>query len=639
MLPAPRPDDLFLALQAALAGRYSLERELGRGGMGIVYLARDVRLDRPVALKLLPPERAAVPQLRESFLREARMAARLAHPNIVPIHAVEEIGSFVFYAMHYVAGETLGERLRRVHRLAPHDAARLLRDTAYALAYAHAQGVIHRDIKPDNILLEDDGHRAVVTDFGIARLIDSPDATGGRIVGTPEYVAPEQASGEAVDGRSDLYALGAMGFHCIAGRPPFEGSVPELLAQHLTRPAPALRTVAPETPLALAETIDRALRKDPAERFESAEGMAEAMAPTSVATAELPVPVRVWVYRGRELKGMYVIWSCFFYGVGTMAYVANASNSSWSLASLIFIAICAKATVAPWIGHGLWRVSQTRRALESGVSLDDLRAGLDVALARHEEELRYEESRPIHWIPKVIRVGTYTALAGAIFSLFGGVFLSHGFYDSRNFFALFGLFTMMTVGGAMFGLVFPGRRLRPVDPFARLRRWVWNGPLGNLMGRLASIGLRELGEGDWAPSRATETALGSATGVLFEALPEGQRAALADLPHVVSRLEREAIAAREQLDRGAAGPWAERLERAVAAIETLRVGLLRMTAGHANATTITADLNAARELAERIDYLMAGAADVDAVLAEKVDGHHQSTQAPPMKSAASTSLG
>ncbi|MES2123577.1 MAG: serine/threonine-protein kinase [Gemmatimonadota bacterium] len=639
MLPAPRPDDLFLALQAALAGRYSLERELGRGGMGIVYLARDVRLDRPVALKLLPPERAAIPQLRESFLREARMAARLAHPNIVPIHAVEEIGSFVFYAMRYVAGETLGERLRRVRRLAPHDASRLLRDTAYALAYAHAQGVIHRDIKPDNILLEDEGHRAVVTDFGIARLVDSPDATGGRVVGTPEYVAPEQAAGEAVDGRSDLYALGAMGFHCIAGRPPFEGSVPELLAQHLTRPAPGLLTVAPETPLALAETIDRALRKDPAERFESAEAMAEAMAPTSVATAELPVPVRVWVYRGRELKGMYVIWSCFFYGVGTMAYVANASNSSWSLASLIFIAICAKATVAPWIGHGLWRISQTRRALESGVSLDDLRAGLDVALDRHEEELRYEESRPIHWIPKLVRVSTYAAFAGALFSLFGGVFLSHGFYQSRSYFGLFGLFTMMTVGGAMFGLVFPGRRLRPVDPFARLRRWVWNGPLGRMMGRVASIGLSKSGERDWAASRATETALGSATGVLFDALPAGQRAALADLPVVVSRLEREAVVAREQLDRGAPGPWGERLERAVAAIETLRVGLLRMTAGHANATAITAELNAARELAERIDYLMAGEADVDALLADEVVGHHQSTQAPPMKRAASTSLG
>ena len=369
MLPSTRPDELFLALQAAIAGRYSLERELGRGGMGIVYLARDVRLDRPVALKLLPPDRAAMPGVRENFLREARLAARLAHPNIVPIHAVEEIGEFVFYAMRYVAGETLGERLRRVHRLAPHDAARLLRDTAYALAYAHAQGVIHRDIKPDNILLEDDGARAVVTDFGIARLVDAPDASGGRIVGTAEYLSPEQAGGEAVDGRSDLYALGAVGFHCLSGRPPFVGDVRELLLQHLTQQAAPLRTIAPDAPLPLATAIDRALSKHPEDRYATAEAMAEAMAPTLVGAAELPVPVRVWVYRGRELKGIYVIWSCFFFGIGTMVYVANASNATWNLGTLIFLALCAKATLLPWIGHGLWRISQTRRAIEAGAKI------------------------------------------------------------------------------------------------------------------------------------------------------------------------------------------------------------------------------------------------------------------------------
>ena len=640
MLPVTRPDDLFLALQAALAGRYSLERELGRGGMGIVYLARDVRLDRPVALKLLPPERAEVPGLRESFLREARLAARLAHPNIVPIHAVEEIGDCVFYAMRYVAGETLGERLRRVYRLAPHDAARLLQDTAYALAYAHAQGVIHRDIKPDNILLEGDGTRAVVTDFGIARLVDSPDVSAGRVVGTPEYVAPEQVAGEPVDGRSDLYALGAVGFHCLSGRPPFAGDVRELLAQHLTRPAPSLLSVAPEAPLPLAKAIDRALLKRPDDRFDTAEAMAEAMAPTSVAKAELPVPVRVWVYRGRELKGIYVIWSCFFYGIGTMVYVANASSGAWTLGAIIFLALCATATLLPWVGHGLWRISQTRRAIEAGVTLDDLREGLDVALARHEEELRYDESRPIHWIPKLVRVGTYVSLAGVIAALLAGVFLSKSVFESKNLFQLFGLFTMATVGGGMFGLIFPGRRLRPVDPFARLRRWVWHGPLGQLMGRVATIGLPAAGVRDWAPSRPTETALGSATETLFDALPERERVALADLPVVVSRLERDAVAARGHLDRGDAGPWDERLERAVAAIETLRMGLLRMTASHDGAGALTADLDAARLLAERIDYLMAGADEVDAMLASSDDGvPHQSTQALPMKRAPTTSLG
>ncbi len=191
------------------------------------------------------------------------------------------------------------------------------------------------------------------------------------------------------------------------------------------------------------------------------------------------------------------------------------------------------------------------------------------------------------------------------------MFLSHDYYTSKNLFGAFGLFTMATVGGGMFGLIFPGRRLRPVDPFARLRRWVWNGPLGRLMGRIASIGLPAAKARDWAPSRPTETALGSATETLFETLPE----------------------------RGDAGPWGDRLERAVAAIETLRVGLLRMTAGHAGATTITADLDSARLLAERIDQLMAGLAEVDALLASDDIGHHQITQAQPRKRAPSTSLG
>src|SRR4051812_25597995 len=144
-------DPLFLAFQEAVAGRYSLERELGRGGMGVVYLAREVRLDRPVAIKLLPPELAAHANLRDRFTREARTAARLSHPYIVPIHAVDEIGGFVFYVMAYVDGETLGQRVQHRGALPAQEVTRILREVAWALAYAHAQGVVHRDIKPANI--------------------------------------------------------------------------------------------------------------------------------------------------------------------------------------------------------------------------------------------------------------------------------------------------------------------------------------------------------------------------------------------------------------------------------------------------------------------------------------------------------
>src|SRR5882724_1613330 len=165
-----RPDRLFLDFQSVLAGRYSLERELGRGGMGVVYLAREVRLDRPVAIKLLPPHHAGDEHLRDRFLREARTAAKLSHPHIIPIFAVDEVGAFVFFAMAYVAGETLTERVRRLGPLAPSEAGRVLREVAWALAYAHSQGLVHRDVKPDNIMLEEASGRALVADFGIAGL-------------------------------------------------------------------------------------------------------------------------------------------------------------------------------------------------------------------------------------------------------------------------------------------------------------------------------------------------------------------------------------------------------------------------------------------------------------------------------------
>src|SRR5512143_3213018 len=163
-----QPSPEFLELQAALAGEYSLQRELGRGGMGIVYLARDVPLDRDVAIKVLPSHLAQSPASRERFVREARTAAGLSHPHIVPIHRVGEADGFVFFVMSYVEGETLGERLRTRGPLPPADATRILREVAWALAYSHGRGIVHRDIKPDNILLEAGTGRALVTDFGIA---------------------------------------------------------------------------------------------------------------------------------------------------------------------------------------------------------------------------------------------------------------------------------------------------------------------------------------------------------------------------------------------------------------------------------------------------------------------------------------
>ena len=234
------------SLRTALSGQYAIERELGRGGMGIVVLARDERLDRKVALKVLPPSLAAVPETRERFLREARMAAQLSHPNIVPVYRADEIGGFAFFAMGYVDGETLGDRIRARGSLPSATVVRMLREVAWALTYAHARGIVHRDVKPDNILIERSSGRAIVTDFGIARADFIPSLTAdGNVLGTVHYMSPEQASGEPVDGRSDLYALGCVGFLALSGRLPFEGTTPQaILIAHATKSAPTLQRCA-----------------------------------------------------------------------------------------------------------------------------------------------------------------------------------------------------------------------------------------------------------------------------------------------------------------------------------------------------------------------------------------------------------
>lgn len=271
-------DDLE-RVRTTLAGQYRLERELGRGGMGIVYLARDERLDRPVALKVLPAALARDEATRTRFLREARLAAQLSHPHIVPIYQADEIGDLAFFTMGFVDGETVGARLRDRGRLPVEETVRMLREVAWALAYAHARGIVHRDVKPENILIERGSGRAVVTDFGIARsAVDTALTADGHVLGTVHFMSPEQCSGAPVDGRSDLYALGVTGFFALSGRLPFDEEAPQaVIVAHVTRTPPSLRSVAPDVPAALADVIDRCLQKDPAARIPTGEALADAL--------------------------------------------------------------------------------------------------------------------------------------------------------------------------------------------------------------------------------------------------------------------------------------------------------------------------------------------------------------------------
>src|SRR3954470_10258428 len=306
----------FIAVQEALAGEYSLERELGRGGMGIVYLAREARLARPVAIKVLPPALAARADLREAFLRESQTVAQLSHPNIVPVYTVGERRGFVYIVMAYVDGITLGERIRTRGPLLPGQAARLLREVSWALAYAHAAGIVHRDVSAENILLERGTDRAIVMDFGIASAMQtSALAADGRVMGNAHYVSPEQAAGEPVDARSDLYSLGVVGFYALTGRLPFDGPTSaEVVTQQLNATAPSITSVAPTVPPRLAAAVERCLHKEPIRRYRNAESFAEAIDMAFEHAKEIPAPLRVWLSQGqKELPARLA-----FVGIGAM---------------------------------------------------------------------------------------------------------------------------------------------------------------------------------------------------------------------------------------------------------------------------------------------------------------------------------
>ena len=285
----PAQSDDFNRLAEALAGQYELLHEIGRGGMGIVYLARDVRLDRRVAIKTLPPHLANDPIVRERFLREARTAGGLSHQNIVPIHRADEIAGHVFFVMGYVDGDSMAQRIRSLGHLSEHEAVHELRDVALALDYAHAHGVIHRDVKAENILVERSTGRALVTDFGIARLAEATPLTAtGQVLGTVYYLSPEQVAGEAVDARSDIYSLGVAGFLALSGRFPFDAQLASaVLLAHVTKTPPTLRSVAPSVGTRLGSVIDRCLAKDPAARFQSGAQLARELGEIA---SETPAP-------------------------------------------------------------------------------------------------------------------------------------------------------------------------------------------------------------------------------------------------------------------------------------------------------------------------------------------------------------
>ncbi len=635
-------DPLFLDLQAALAGRYSLLAELGRGGMGVVYLAREVRLDRLVALKVLPPSRAT-PVQRERFLREARTAAKLAHPGIVPIHAVDEAGGFVFIAMGYVDGESLAARISAGGRLPPLEAARILREVAWALAYAHAQGVVHRDIKPDNILIERATGRALVADFGIARVSAGSEITlAGQVLGTPEYMSPEQASGQQVDGRSDIYSLGAVAYLALAGRPPFAGpTVNELLARQISQPAAPLIAAAPDVPPKLAQVVDRCLLKAPGERYDTAEAVAEAIEAAVVRPQELPAPLERWVHSVDQLRFRHVLLvPMLVYPVVVMldlllqfsplsrSFLQGVTFSNWLGYVVTF--------VLPFAAYGVVRARDVRAALAQGYRLADLRAALGAEMKRFDAERA----------PTGLARRLWEVVPGVAVAAVGLTTVAECYSGSESDVGMLLIGGWLTLAGAVtLSRTMPRGGMSPEARDLRGRMALWHGRFGEWLARLAAVGLRRHAR-PALTHRPTEFALGSAAAAIFESLPREVRRALSEIPDAIHRLEDRAQLLRARLeeiagleaagdagadkyvDRDVAGrrgalrehlrDQRERGERLLAevvtALETVRLDLLRLRAGAVSASHVSSEIALAAEVGSDVSALLAGQAQVEEML-------------------------
>jgi hypothetical protein len=519
----------FLALQQALAGRYSIERELGRGGMGIVLLARDVALDRLVAIKLLPPHLAADPEYRARFLQEARTAAGLSHPNIVPIHLVEEHGELVFFVMSYVEGETLRERVERAGALTPRFAMKLMQEVAWGLAYAHQRGVIHRDIKPDNIMIEQGTDRALLTDFGIAVRGRGASGAGGEVIGTARYMSPEQALGETVDGRSDLYSLGATFFYALTGRAPFTGSnLPAVLAQQVSQPAPAIEAVRPQLPAKLAAMIDGCLQKAPDARPQTGDEVARILGEVRGRDFRAPPLVRSFV-RNAQVTTMVFLAVAFAGQVSVGGGPGNFTVGGFGPGLIGTILIIQLVRVA-------------RRLLREGYTFDDIRTAL---LA--EAQIQDEESQVI-------------------------------------------------------------RQRRWVRRLDTLWHKLWAGKFGRWFFRVAGAGLKPPERRALPSHDATELVLADSARAAYEALPPSARREARDVPDVVEALESRAETLR------ARGETGERLTETVAALENLRLALLKLGRGMGSMEDLTVHLQRARDIGERVDRQLAAQQEVADVL-------------------------
>jgi len=537
--------------RTALAGQYQVERELGRGGMGAVLLARDLELDRPVAVKVLPPELAVHSELRERFLRETRTAAGFNHPNIVSVYAVEQVEGLFCLIMEFVDGETLTQRVRRGGPLTAAEAVRLFEETGWALAYAHSRGVVHRDVKPDNILLERATGRALITDFGIARSASAVDGLTqvGAVVGTPQFMSPEQAAGEEIDGRSDLYALGVAGFFALTGRLPFQAPTTQgLLAMHLTQPAPPLAGLRPDLPAELCAVIDRCLAKTPEARFPGGEALVSAVEALRIAKPVVAPAVRLFHQQANQA----VRFGLVLIAVGGMMLPNDKGGDQLVILAFLLAAI--------------WGLLQSlyhraRFLLRQGFRFDDVRAGFrtiaDEGTAAREQLRNSPADMTRHRLR--MRVAVVYGGLGVVMAAGASIFLRDR-VPSEGIFSVTipGLLTVVAAT-IMVSLAIVSFVTDPVRAprLEQLTAWIWRGRGGRALFRLAARGLPEVHASSGGAAAAADTQpLTAVASGLFAVLPTPIRRRLDGARKQVTALEREA-AELSQRERELEGALAE----------------------------------------------------------------------------------
>lgn len=627
----------FLALQEALLGRYSLERELGRGGMGTVYLARDVKLDRPVAIKFLRADLAAVPAARTRFLHEARTAARLAHPNIVPIFSVEADGDRPFLVMAVVDGETLGARLRRRGALPPDEAERLLREMAWALGYAHVQGVIHRDITLENILIERGSGRILLGDFGLATTREAAD--NQLMFGTPGYLAPEIIRGEQALPASDFYALGVVAYHALAGRAPFEADTQgALLAKHMVQPPLPLAPLARSASRRLVHAIESCLEKDADARPADAAALLGLLerAPEPVAIAPA---LRQWFTRWERIRPIYALATPILALQTWLLFLGAQEFASRPLFIAAVVSVVLTVTAIPVFAHIAFEGLSLRALHRVGFGIADIRAAYPHWRDTLERERRKEGIPPL---PGRV-VFDLTVVGAVILALFMLVWYpnadrwydadGHAYYIKNLLRATsIGLYPAVLIGIGV-GFASPGFRIAPNGRFRRLVERFWQSRLAAGITRLASVGQTQRVAAASTLHRNTELVLGLVIDDLWHAIPESLREGLGDVPALGHTLQQSAMELRGLADRlreseqdtrhdsveqhrlqESLEEVESRHREAVGALERLRLQLLRVVASREPSRELTEHLVLARELEQSLLHDIAAYAEIRRLL-------------------------